>query len=99
MGLSTYKILFQHLLPNVSAPIFVTFTFEEAGAVMAESSLSFLGFGVQDPTASWGELLRQSYPDPLSYSHLMFYPGLAIFLTVCAFNFAGEGLRKALNGK
>ena len=99
MGLSTYKILFQHLLPNVSAPIFVTFTFEVAGAVLAESSLSFLGFGVQDPTASWGELLRQAYPDPLSYSHLMFYPGLAIFLTVCAFNFAGEGLRKALNGK
>ena len=99
MGLPVYKILFRHLLPNVSGPIFVTFTFEVAGAVLAESSLSFLGFGVQDPTASWGELLRQAYPDPLSYSHLMFYPGLAIFLTVCAFNFAGEGLRKALNGK
>ncbi|MBR2365278.1 MAG: ABC transporter permease [Lentisphaeria bacterium] len=99
MGVPVYKILFLHLLPNVSGPVFVTFTFEVAGAVLAESSLSFLGFGVQDPTASWGELLRQAYPDPLSYSHLMFYPGLAIFLTVCAFNFAGEGLRKALNGK
>ena len=99
MGLPVSKILFRHLLPNVSGPIFVTFSFEVAGAVLAESSLSFLGFGVQDPTASWGELLRQAYPDPLSYFHLMLYPGLAIFLTVCAFNFAGEGLRKALNGK
>ena len=99
MGLPVSKILFKHLLPNVSGPIFVTFSFEVAGAVLAESSLSFLGFGVQDPTASWGELLRQAYPDPLSYFHLMLYPGLAIFLTVCAFNFAGEGLRKALNGK
>ncbi|MBO4303761.1 MAG: ABC transporter permease [Lentisphaeria bacterium] len=99
MGLPVHKILFKHLLPNVSGPIFVTFTFEVAGAVLAESSLSFLGFGVQDPTSSWGELLRQAYPDPLTYSHLMFFPGLAIFLTVCAFNFAGEGLRKALGGK
>lgn len=99
MGLPTYKILFKHLLPNVSGPIFVSFSFEVAGAVLAESSLSFLGFGVQDPTASWGELLRQAYPDPLTYFHLMLFPGLAIFLTVCAFNFAGEGLRKALDGK
>lgn len=99
MGVPVYKILFKHLLPNVSAPIFVTFTFDVAGAVLAESSLSFLGFGVQDPTASWGELLRQAYPDPLTYFHLMLYPGLAIFFTVCAFNFAGEGLRKALDAK
>ena len=87
------------MLPNVASPVFVTFTFEVAGAILAESSLSFLGFGVQDPTSSWGELLRQAFPDPLSYYHLMLIPGAAIFLTVCAFNLAGEGLRKALSGK
>lgn len=99
MGTPLWRILLFHLLPNVSGPIFVSFTFEVAGAILAESSLSFLGFGVQDPTASWGELLRQAFPDPLTYWHLMLWPGLAIFLAVCAFNLAGEGLRKALDSK
>ena len=99
MGTPLWRILLFHLLPNVSGPIFVSFTFEVAGAILAESSLSFLGFGVQDPTASWGELLRQAFPDPLTYWHLMFAPGMAIFLAVCAFNLAGEGLRRALDGK
>ena len=99
MGTPVWRILLFHLLPNVSAPIFVSFTFEVAGAILAESSLSFLGFGVQDPTSSWGELLRQAFPDPLTYWHLMLWPGLAIFLAVCAFNFAGEGLRKALDAR
>lgn len=99
MGLPVRKILFSHILPNVSGPIFVTFTFDVAGAILAESSLSFLGFGVQDPAASWGELLRQAFPDPLTYWHLTLWPGLAIFAAVCAFNFAGEGLRKAFSSK
>ncbi len=99
MGTPVWRILLFHLLPNVSAPIFVSFTFEVAGAILAESSLSFLGFGVQDPTSSWGELLRQAFPDPLTYWHLMLWPGLAIFIAVCAFNFAGEGLRKAIDAK
>ena len=99
MGTPVWRILLFHLLPNVSAPIFVSFTFEVAGAILAESSLSFLGFGVQEPTSSWGELLRQAFPDPLTYWHLMLWPGLAIFLAVCAFNFAGEGLRKALDAR
>jgi peptide/nickel transport system permease protein len=97
MGVPVWRILLFHLLPNVSAPIFVSFTFEVAGAILAESSLSFLGFGVQDPTSSWGELLRQAFPDPLTYWHLMLWPGLAIFIAVCSFNFAGEGLRKAID--
>ena len=97
LGVPTGRILFSHLLPNVSGPIFVTFTFNVAGAILAESSLSFLGFGVQDPAASWGELLRQAFPDPVTYWHLTLWPGLAIFLAVCAFNFAGEGLRKAIS--
>lgn len=97
LGVPTGRILFSHLLPNVSGPIFVTFTFNVAGAILAESSLSFLGFGVQDPAASWGELLRQAFPDPVTYWHLTLWPGLAIFLAVCAFNFTGEGLRKAVS--
>lgn len=99
MGCPVWRILLFHVLPNVASPIFVTFTFEVAGAILAESSLSFLGFGVQDPTSSWGELLRQAFPDPLSYYHLMLIPGAAIFLTVCAFNLTGEALRKVLNRK
>ena len=99
MGVPTRRILFAHLLPNVSGPIFVTFTFNVAGAILTESSLSFLGFGVQDPAASWGELLRQAFPDPVTYWHLTLWAGLAIFLAVCAFNFVGEGLRKALSPK
>lgn len=97
MGLPLYRTLFFHLLPNISGVIFISFTFGIAGAILAESSLSFLGFGVQAPTASWGGLLRQSFEDPLSYWHLTFFPGLALFIAVCGFNFLGEGLRKAMS--
>ena len=97
LGLPLYRTLFVHLLPNISGVIFISFTFGVAGAILAESSLSFLGFGVQAPTASWGGLLRQSFEDPLHYWHLTFFPGLALFIAVCGFNFMGEGLRKALS--
>ena len=97
LGIPTGKILLKHLLPNVSGPIFVTFSFEVAGAILAESSLSFLGFGVQDPVSSWGELMRQAFPDPVTYWHLILWPGFAIFLAVCSFNFLGEGIRKAIS--
>jgi len=98
-GLPAWRIMLFHLLPNVAGPILITFSFGVAGAILAESSLSFLGFGVQPPTASWGGLLRQAFEDPLQYWHLTFFPGLALFLAVCGFNFAGEGLRRALNPK
>ncbi len=97
MGLPLYRTFIFHLLPNISSVIFISFTFGIAGAILAESSLSFLGFGVQAPTASWGGLLRQSFEDPLHYWHLTFFPGLALFIAVCGFNFMGEGLRKALS--
>lgn len=97
LGLPLYRTLFVHLLPNISGVIFISFTFGVAGAILAESSLSFLGFGVQAPTASWGGLLRQSFEDPLHYWHLTFFPGFALFIAVCGFNFMGEGLRKALS--
>ena len=85
-----------HLLPNITGPILISFTFGVAGAILSESGLSFLGFGVQPPTASWGGLLRQAFDNPLEYWHLTLFPGIALFIAVLAFNFTGEGLRKAL---
>ena len=98
-GLPVRRILFFHLLPNISGPLLISFTFGVAGAILAESGLSFLGFGVRPPTASWGGLLRQAFDDPLSYWHLTLFPGLALFWAVSAFNFTGEGLRKAFTPK
>ena len=99
LALPIWRIMFYHLLPNLIGPIMISFTFGIAGAILAESSLSFLGFGVQDPTASWGELLRQSFEDPKTYWHLTLFPGLALFIAVLSFNFAGEGMRKTLDPK
>ncbi len=98
-GVPVPRIMLRHLLPNVSGPILICFTFGIAGAIVAESGLSFLGFGVQAPTASWGALLRQAFEDPLGYWHLTLFPGAALFITVCAFNFTGEGLRKVFDPK
>ena len=98
-GLPVRRILFVHLLPNISGPLLISFTFGVAGAILAESGLSFLGFGVRPPTASWGGLLRQAFDDPLSYWHLTLFPGLALFWAVLSFNFAGEGLRKVFSPK
>ena len=99
LGVPLRSILFRHLLPNVSGPIFVSFAFSVAGAILAENSLSFLGFGVQAPSASWGELLKQAFADPLSYWNLMLWPGLAIFLCVTAFNFIADGIRRSIDLK
>jgi peptide/nickel transport system permease protein len=99
LALPVWRILLHHLLPNVMGVVTISFTFGIAGAILAESELSFLGFGVQDPTASWGELLRQAFDDPFTYWHLTLWPGLALFLAVVSFNFAGEGLRETLDPK
>ena len=96
LGMSKLRIMFNHILPNVSGPIFITAVFAVASNVLAESSLSFLGFGVQPPTASWGELLKQAFTDPLRYWNLTLWPGLMIFLTILFFNLIGEGLRKTI---
>ncbi len=96
-GLSDARVMFRHLLPNALAPVLVTATFGVAGAILTESALSFLGFDVPPPTASWGEILKQS-KDYVDFAYwLVFFPGLAIFITVTAFNLAGEGLRDAMD--
>lgn len=96
-GLSNLRIMFRHLLPNALGPVLVSATFGIAGAILTESALSFLGFGVPPPTPSWGELLNQSqrYVDRAWW--LVVFPGLAIFTTVTAFNLVGEGLRDAMD--
>ncbi len=98
-GMPTWRLMLFHLLPNISGPILICFTFGIVGAIVAESGLSFLGFGVQAPTSSWGSLLKQAFDDPFYYWQLTLFPGLALFLIVCAFNFTGEGLRKIFDPK
>lgn len=98
-GISEWRIMFFHLLPNVAFPVLISFTFGIAGAILAESSLSFLGFGVKAPAPSWGGLLRQAFENPLDHWHLTLFPGIALFIAVMSFNFIGEGLRKTLSVK
>jgi peptide/nickel transport system permease protein len=99
LGVSTPRIIFRHILPNALAPVFVTATFGIAGAILVESSLSFLGFGVPPPTPSWGQILSQSrtYIDFAWW--LTLFPGLAIFITITAYNLIGEGLREAIDAR
>ena len=96
-GLNDKHIIFRHLLPNSLSPVFVSATFGIAGAILTESGLSFLGFGVPPPTASWGEVLKQSqnYVDFAWW--LVTFPGIAVFITVVSFNLVGDGLRDALD--
>ncbi len=97
LGVSTPRIIYKHILPNSLSPVLVSVTFGIASSILVESSLSFLGFGVQPPTASWGQILSQSrdYMDIAWW--LMVFPGFAIFLTITAFNLVGEGLRDAID--
>ena len=97
LGYSKMRIIFKHILPNALSPVLVSITFGIASSILIESSLSFLGFGVQPPTPSWGDVLSQSR-EYLDFAWwLMFFPGVSIFLTVTAFNLIGEGLRDAID--
>ena len=98
-GISPARIMFRHLLPNISPVLLTGGVFGIAGAIMAENGLSFLGFGVQPPGASWGDLLRQAFANPLEYWHLTLFPGAAIFVAVISFNFIGDGIGKAISPK
>lgn len=98
-GMPTRRILGRHLLPNAMAPVLVSASFGIASAILIESSLSFLGFGVRPPTPSWGELLSQAKSVIDVAWWLTTFPGLAIFLTITAFNLVGEGLRDAVDPK
>jgi len=97
LGLSNIRVMFVHLLPNVMAPILVTATLGVGGAILTESALSFLGLGVQPPTPSWGNILTAGKDYIAVAWWLSLYPGLAILITVLAYNLLGEGLRDVLD--
>ena len=92
-GCPTWKILLRHILPNALAPVLITATLGVAGAILVESSLSFLGLGVQPPTASWGNMLMDGKSVIETAPWLSVYPGLAILVTVLGYNLLGESLR------
>lgn len=94
IGASDLRVIFRHILPNAVAPVLVSATFGVAGAILTESALSFLGFGVPPPTPSWGEAISQAQ-NFIDAWWLTVFPGTAIFLTVTAYNLLGEGLRDA----
>ena len=90
-------IMLRHLLPNALAPIIVAATLGIATAIIAESTLSFLGLGIQPPTPSWGNMLKDAQTDMVTAPWTAVFPGFAIFVTVVAINFIGDGLRDALD--
>ncbi len=98
-GAKDSRIIIRHILPNALAPVFVSATFGIASTILIESSLSFLGFGVQPPTPSWGDILSQSREFMDFAWWLTLIPGLAIFLTITSYNLVGEGLQDALDPK
>jgi peptide/nickel transport system permease protein len=97
MGASDRRLIFRQLLPNALAPVLVAATLNVATAILLESSLSYLGYGIQPPTASWGNMLNNAQTYVLYAPWVAVYPGFMITVTVLSFNFAGDGLRDALD--
>ena len=97
LGVKDRRIIFRHILPNALAPVFVTATLDVASAILVEAGLSFLGFGVQPPAPSWGNILTEGRTYIFDAWWLTVFPGLAILITVLSFNLLGEGLRDALD--
>ncbi len=99
LGGSAVRVMFRHILPNALGPIIVATTLAVGGAIMLESALSFLGFGVQPPTPTWGNLLNEAREWLSIAPWLAIFPGLLILITVLAVNFLGDGLRDAFDPK
>jgi len=98
-GASALWIMARHIIPNIASPLVVQASFNLSIGVLVETTLSFLGMGVQDPDISWGVMIQQAY-NMINYNPWMIlYPGIAILLTVLAGNFLGDGLRTALDPK
>lgn len=97
LGIGNKRLIIRHILPNAISPVFVAATFGIAGAILTESSLSFLGLGVQPPDPSWGNILTAGKDNIEIAWWLSLYPGLAILITVLSYNLVGEGLRDALD--
>jgi oligopeptide transport system permease protein len=99
IGLTHMSIIFKHILPNLIGPMVVSLTFQIPNNILTESFLSFVGLGLQPPYSSWGTLANEGFRGVLSYPHLMIFPGLALFITMLAFNFLGDSLRDILDPK
>ncbi|MCM3047671.1 MULTISPECIES: oligopeptide ABC transporter permease [Bacillus] len=101
IGTKNHVIIFSHILPNCIGPIIVSATLKVGSVILAESTLSYLGFGIQPPTASWGNMLQdaQNFSIMVQAWWYPLFPGLFILLTVLCFNFLGDGLRDALDPK
>ena len=98
LGLSDVRIIIRHILPNAISPVIVAATLGLAGAIITESGLSYLGFGVQPPTPTWGNMLRNAQEEMLrGHMWMAIFPGLMIFIVVLSINYMGDGLRDALD--
>ena len=97
LGLPERRVIFRHMMPNALAPVLVSASIGVASAILTESALSFLGFGVQPPYATWGNILSDGKDFIFDAPWLFFIPGLSILVVVLAFNLVGEGLREALD--
>jgi peptide/nickel transport system permease protein len=97
LGGSDLRIMARHILPNAIGPIIVEATLEFGYAIIEESGLSFLGFGIQPPTPSWGNLLSNAQEYFVKYPWLAIFPGLMIFLSIISINYIGDGLRDAFD--
>jgi peptide/nickel transport system permease protein len=93
LGASDWRIVTQHVLPNIIQPVIVQGAIGMAGAVLAEATMSFLGLGVPPPTASWGSMLNDGRSHLFDAPHLVIFPALAVMLAVLSFNFIGDALR------
>jgi len=99
LGLSNFRIIFRHIMPNAIAPVLVSATIGIASAILTEAGLSFLGFGVPPPHATWGNILSNGKNFIFDAPWLTFIPGIAILIVVLSFNLFGEGLRDVMNPK
>ena len=99
LGASNFRVIVKHIIPNILGPVIVAASFSVANAILMESSLSFLGLGVQIPRASWGSMLQGAQAHILDYPLLAVYPGVMILITVLSFNLLGDILRNALEPK
>lgn len=97
MGMNNLGIIMKHMIPNSLAPIIVTATLLLGFVIIIESALSFLGFGIQPPVPTWGNMLNEYQNEMWTQPAKVFYPGLIIFVCVLAFNYIGDGLRDAMD--
>jgi oligopeptide transport system permease protein len=97
LGAGDGQVMRRHILPNTLAPIVIAVTFGIPAAIMVEAGLSFLGLGVEPPTASWGLMISEGVRNIRSYPHLLLSSGVLLSLTLLAFNFLGDGLRDAID--